>query len=408
MTTPSAPTARPPVAITGLGCLGAAGVGLAAQTTALRSGACGLHRRDDPRLPLAATLPIGRVDADLPRLPGRTAALAVVAGAEALAGAGLHAGNRADIAVVIGSCTAGMPESERDFLDGGDADAVWPSYRRQQTHCLTAMVARHLGCGGLRSAHSVACASAAAALIEATELVRSGRAERVLAIGADALCRLTMAGFHSLHLVDPAGCRPFAGNRAGMSLGEGAAALVVESAASVGRRGARPLAWLAGWGLRADAYHITSPDPAGTQLDRAIADALSDAGVAASSIGYVSAHGTGTVDNDACEAVVIARRFGAVPMASCKRTYGHTLGAAAAIEAVACCLALAGQEIWPSAGAADAVDAGNGHVLAGPEIVRRARPARLDAVLSTTLAFGGVNAALVFTPGDGPSPGEAP
>ena len=381
------------LAITGLGCIGAPGSGLAAQAHALERGACHLARADDPRLPLARQLPIGRVADLLPPLPSRTAALAARAGAEALAEAGLGRAERGEVAVVIGSCTAGISESEHDFLER-DQQHAWPSYRRQQTHRLTAMVARVLACGGMRSTHSVACASAAAAIAEAAEVVRSGIAPVALAIGADALTRLTMAGFASLQLIDAQGCRPLIRERGGMSLGEGAGALVIEDAAHARARGAPPRASLLGWGLRSDAYHATSPDPHGAQLERAVAEALADAGVAPGAVGYVNAHGTGTADNDACETTTLARLFGAVPTASCKRTYGHTMGAAAAIEAVAVCLALRAQTLWPSAGA------DLGEALTGVEVVRAGRAGALDVVLSTTLAFAGVNAALVFGRGE--------
>jgi len=376
------------LAITGLGCIGAPGAGLAAQERALMTGACHLASADDARLPLARNLPIGRVIGSLPPLPSRTAALAVRAGAEALADAGLGRATRSEVAVVIGSCTAGLSESEGDFL--ADCQRAWPSYRRQQTHRLTAMVARVLACGGMQSTHSVACASAAAAIAEAAEIVRSGIAPVALAIGADALTRLTMAGFASLQLIDPRGCRPLIRERGGMSLGEGAGALVIEDAGHARARGATPRAALLGWGLRSDAHHATRPDPHGAQLERAVREALADAGAAPGAVGYVSAHGTGTTDNDACEATALARIFGAVPTASCKRTYGHTMGAAAAIEAVAVCLALRSQALWPSAGAE------LGEALTGVEVVRAHRAGALDVVLSTTLAFAGVNAALAF------------
>lgn len=378
-----------PVAITGLGCLGAPGAGLAAQRAALAAATCGLACETGP-LPLAARLPVGRVRAALPPLPMRTAALAVVAGREALTQAGLAPGARGDLALSLGSCTAGIAESERDFLTRDPAHP-WPSYRRQPSDRMTAMVARVLGCGGPLATHSVACASAAAAIVEAAEIVRAGIAPVALAIGADALTRLTMAGFASLQLVDAEGCRPLIAERGGMSLGEGAGALVLEDPAHARARGARVLATLAGWGMRADAYHATAPDPHGAQLERAVRDALADAGARPDTIGYVSAHGTGTADNDACEAGVLARLFGAVPTASSKRTYGHTMGAAAAIEAVGCCLALQEGRLWASAGAE------LGTPLGGVEVLRATREARPAAVLSTTLAFGGVNAALVLT-----------
>ncbi len=378
-----------PLAITGLGCVGAPGMGIECQLQALSSAACGLSRRDDPRLPLSLKVPIGRVCAPLPHVPSRTAALAVAAAREALRAARVPADRRGDMGVVVGTCTAGLPESEHEYLTLGP-DATSLAYRRQQAHRTTQAVARLGRCGGVQSTHSVACASAAAAIVEAMELVRSGSCPWVLVVGADAMTRVTMAGFTSLQLVDPDGCRPLIRERQGMSLGEGAAALLIEDPDHARRRGATVLASVLGWGLRADGYHVTSPDPAGTQLERALADSLADAGVASGDVDYVNAHGTGTRDNDDCESAVLARTFGAIPTASWKRTYGHTMGACAAIEAVGCCLALREQALFPSAGA----ESGTG--IDGIEVVRARRAAKVDVVCSTTLAFGGVNAAIIF------------
>jgi len=388
---PPVPSRRPgrPLAITGLGCVGAPGLGLDAQLRALHTGRSHLSRSQRGDLPLAQRVPIGRVDALLPPLPSRTAALALLAGRQALADAGLDAGARGELGVVVGTCTAGLPESERAYLGQGP-DATSPIYRWQQAHRTTQAVARLLHCGGAQSTHSLACASAAAALVEAAELVRSGQCPMVLVIGADALTRLTMAGFFSLQLVDEQGCRPFLTERRGMSLGEGAAALVIEDAEHARRRNAPPQASFLGWGLRADGYHSTTPDPHAVQLQLAIRESLADAGLGPGAVGYVNAHGTGTRDNDECEARALGAIFGMVPIASAKRIYGHTMGACAAIEAVACCLALRHQRLWPSAGGQD------GTPLPGIDLVQNARPGSLAVACSTTLAFGGVNAALLF------------
>ena len=378
-----------PLAITGLGCIAAPGKGLDAQLAALSAGSCGLLLHQIAGLPLAAKLPVARVTAALPRLPGRTMALAWLAANEALEHARLPPDARGDIAVIVGSCTGGMPESEQAFLTHGSA-SIEPCYRRQHPHRVAQAMARLLHLGGIQNTHTLACASAAAAIIEAAELVRTGRHPVVIAIGSDALTRVTMAGFNSLQLVDPLGCRPLVLERSGMSLGEAAAALIIEDPEHARRRGATPVASLLGWGLSADAYHLTSPDPSGTFLRRAITDCLADAGLEPGAVGYVNAHGTGTRDNDQCESTVLSELFGAVPTASSKRTFGHSMGAAAAVEALACCLALREQCLWPSAGAA------GGTPLPGIDVVAKARHARLDVAFSTTLAFGGINSCLAF------------
>lgn len=389
-----APAHRPfaagtPVAVTGMGCIGAPGEQLEDQCRALTTGWCGLQASHLPGLPLAARLPVARVAAPLPPIPGRTAALALAAARAALSQARLEPHERGEVAVVVGTCTAGLPESEADYLSLGP-EATSPAYRRQQAHRTTQAVARLLRLGGAQSTHSVACASAAAALVEAIELVRSGIAPIVVAIGADALTRITMAGFASLQLVDALGCTPLIDERRGMSLGEGAAALVIEDPAHARARGVPVQGTLMGWGMRADGFHATTPDPTARELTTAIRDALRDGRCRPEDVDYVCAHGTGTRDNDACEIRALSDCFGAVPTASWKRTYGHTMGACAAIEAVGAILALQAQRHFPSAGA----DLGT--PLAGVDVVRQARTARLRTVVSTTLAFGGVNAALLI------------
>ncbi len=146
--------------------------------------------------------------------------------------------------------------------------------------------------------------------------------------------------------------------------------------------------------MRSDGYHATTPDPGARQLRLAIDQALVDAGLHRCDLGYVNAHGTGTRENDHCEALALSELFGSIPTASWKRTYSHTMGACAAIEAVGCCLARQQQSLFPSAGVE------RGTPMDGIEVVARCRPARLTSVLSTTLAFGGVNAALVFGQAD--------
>ncbi len=373
-----------PLAITGVGAISTAGAGVARLRTALLAGRDGLATYTDAALPLAASLPVGRVTVDLPSGP-RGAVLAELAAREALAQAGLP---RAALGLILGSCTGGMRESEAVYLGQGPGP-VAPVYRNQPIGRTLARLRQRLGLRGPGSAHAEACASVACALVEAATWVRGGLVPAVLVVGADPLTRLTMAGFASLQVVDPAGCRPFTTDRAGMSLGEGAVALVIENTEHARRRGATVLGSLLGWGQAADAHHGTAPDPSGTWLERAVREALTDGDLPSDRVGYVSAHGTGTRDNDASEAAALARIFGAVPVASTKRVVGHTMGAAAGFGVVAALLAVQGAGLSPSAGA-------EGPTLTEVEVVRVHRAGRCDAALVTCLAFGGVNAALVL------------
>jgi len=242
---------------------------------------------------------------------------------------------------------------------------------------------------------SSACASAALAVDAALRDLRAGVVDVALTGGADSLSRLTYSGFNAMRAVDEAPCRPFRADRAGMSLGEGAAVLVLETEAHAGARGARPIAELRGAGASCDASHMTAPQPEGQGAARAMRRALADAGVGGDGVAFVNAHGTGTPLNDGAEALALASVFGEraprVPVSATKASVGHLLGSAGAIEAVAAVLCLRDREVHPTAGeglpdAALAVNLVQGAPLALPPGV----------ALSTDFAFGGANAALVL------------
>ena len=351
---------------------------------ALRAGTDGLTQFTRPDLPLTDRFPVAAVDVPLPPGP-RGAALAEVAALEALAESGLAP---AALGLAVGSCTGGMRGSEARYLTHG------PEHRdrRYLDHPvgrLAERLQRRLGLGGTSTTHSEACASAACAIAEAMEWIRAGLVPAMLVVGVDPLTRLTLAGFASLQVIDPIGCRPFTEQRAGMSLGEGAVAFVLEDASFARARGARPIASLLGWGVQAEGHHGTAPEPSGRWLAKAITAALADAQVQAIEIGCVIAHGTGTRDNDACEAQALSGVFGRVPVSSVKRTVGHTMGAAAAFNLAAACWAVRDDHLIASAG-------GDGDIIAGLDLVRAARPAAVELAVATSLAFGGVDAALVI------------
>ena len=375
------------VAITGIGALSAAGSDLAALTGALVAGRAGLSLVKDPALPLAALLPVGAVRTVLPEREPRTVALALHAGAAALADAG-HP-NPTGIGLALGSCTGGMHAGEQVYLNDGP-DRIAAAYRHQPVGRTAVRVAQRLRLRGPVTAHAEACASAANALAEALLWIRSGLTPMVLVIGADALTRITMAGFHSLKVVDSAGCRPFTQERAGMSLGEGACAVLLEDPAHARRRNARIHATVLGCGLAADAHHATAPDPSGRWMERAIRDALAEAQVAPAAIGFVAAHGTGTRDNDAHEATTLNRLFGQVPTASHKRSLGHTLGAAAAFGVAAAVISVRDGVLLPNCGQPDDTS------LPDLDLGQRVRRQAPGLALVTCVAFGGVNAACVI------------
>jgi 3-oxoacyl-[acyl-carrier-protein] synthase II len=266
-------------------------------------------------------------------------------------------------------------------------------------------VARALGARGPVATYSSACSSGALALGAALEALRQGEVEVAVAGGADSLCRLTYAGFNALRSVDETPCRPFRASRAGMSFGEGAAVLVLETLERAQARGAVILGELCGAASSCDAHHMTAPEPSGAGAAAALAAALADAGLTPEAVDFVNVHGTGTPLNDAAEWQALSTVFGAraanLPVAATKALLGHLLGCAGAIEAVVTLLCLRAGEVHPVPrvdGEESDPELGAALVLDRPLTLPGARVA-----VSTSLAFGGSNAALVFArePGAG-------
>ncbi len=241
---------------------------------------------------------------------------------------------------------------------------------------------------------SNACASGANAIGHAWEMLRSGRAEKVLTGGYDMLCQLTYAGFDSLQALSPAPCRPFDAQRDGLTLGEGAAILTLETLAHAQKRGAEILGEIIGYGAATDTHHLTQPHPEGKAALAAMTAACASAKLSPAQIDYVNAHGTATPHNDATEAAAINRWAGEhaknLSVSSTKSSIGHSLGAAGAIEAVACLMALRGQWLPPQD------TTGTTDPACQFKIVRRPIDAKIETALSNSFGFGGANATLIF------------
>jgi 3-oxoacyl-[acyl-carrier-protein] synthase-1 len=296
------------------------------------------------------------------------------------------------VGIVIGTSTSGIAETEGAIRAHRDNGALPDSfhYAQQEMASPSTMLARELGVVGPAYAHSSACASGAKAIASAARLIKMGMCDAVITGGVDTLCAFTVAGFSALESVSAARCNPLSANRNGINIGEGAALfLMTREPAAVA---------LCGWGEASDGHHMSAPDPAGSGARIAIAEALARAGIAASQIDYINLHGTATIQNDAMESRVVADLFGpGVAVSSTKGLTGHALGAAAALEAAFCWLAMQDQNaegqlpahVWD--GQADpALPALN---VAAPG-ARLGRP--LDWALSNSFAFGGSNAVLVL------------
>jgi len=239
-----------------------------------------------------------------------------------------------------------------------------------------------------------ACASGANAIGHAYEMLHHGRAEKVLTGGYDALCHLTFAGFDSLQALAPTPCRPFDAERNGLTLGEGAAVLTLETLASAEKRGAEILGEIIGYGAATDTHHLTQPHPDGNAALAAMNAACASAGLSPGQIDYVNAHGTATPQNDATEAVAINRWADAhapeLQVSSTKASIGHLLGAAGAVEAVVCLMALRGQWLPPE------ISLNKVDPVCRFQIVREPTDKKIETALSNSFGFGGANASLIF------------
>jgi 3-oxoacyl-[acyl-carrier-protein] synthase II len=236
-----------------------------------------------------------------------------------------------------------------------------------------------------------ACASGTNAIGHAFECVRSGKYQHVLTGGYDALSELVFVGFDSLQAATPEKCRPFDRDRSGMVLGEGAAVLALENLHVARKRGAKILGEIIGYGISTDNHHLTQPNPSGSGPRRAMEQALSSAALTPDKVDYINAHGTATPFNDAAEGKAIAELFKRIPVSSTKSMIGHSLGAAGAIEAVICLLALQDQFLPPNIN----FRAPDPNLDLGI-VANKSRGAKIDIVLSNSFGFGGTNASILI------------
>ena len=386
--------------ITGLGIVSAAGLGVEETWRAVAAGASGLKPLSLFQSPRYGQNPTGEIQRDLialgaPTRASRSDKLGWLAARDAIADAGVDLKNLGDRAgIILGTSVGGSYDSElflTTLIKRGKMRAR-PT-RFHECSSTVDLIAEEFGLYGPGMALATACSSSALAIATAAEMIMAGEAEVMLTGGADSLSRMTWGGFHSLLLVDAAGCRPFDATRAGMSHGEGAAILVLESEASARRRGAKILARLSGWGTSCDAYHATAPHPQGAGATAAMQAALRRAKLEPSAIGYVNAHGTGTRDNDQAEAIALKTVFHnrVPPFSSTKRVFGHALAASGAMEAVVCVEALRRQELPPNPGFSKC------DPTIGLEPVTESRHASLTHVMSNSFGFGGNNGVLIFS-----------
>src|SRR6266567_3383374 len=303
---------------------------------------------------------------------------------------------------VIGTTSGGMSYGERYYRSLSEAGPLrhaptWIANYPAQKPVIDAQEA--MGISAPCQVIANACASGTNAIGHAFECVRSGRYQRVLAGGYDALAEMVFVGFDSLQASTPEKCRPFDQHRSGMVLGEGAAVLAMENLELARRRGAPVLAEIIGYGISTDNFHITQPEPSGSGPRQAMQRALESAHISAAGVDYINAHGTATLFNDAAEGRAISTLFNGVPVSSTKSMMGHSLGAAGAIEAIVCLLALEHQFLPANINFSRLDDDLDLNIVAN-----EARPAAVRTALSNSFGFGGTNASVVMRKFP-PSPG---
>lgn len=413
-TTATGDTTDDPV-VTGLGAVSPLGL-TAADTwqglVAGRSGIGPIRSFDASELPVRIAGEVDGFDAGAvlgskrARRTARFSQLAVAAAREAIADAGVDVDAAAErIGVIVNSAVGGVPETQEAVaaLVADGPRAVSPFFVPTTILNMPACeVAIDLGVHGPVSASALACASGNHALLEARRLILAGEADVVLAGGTDAgitaamFAGLANMGPMSQRNDDPEGAsRPFDADRDGFVFGEGAVILVVESAAHARARGAEMYGSVAGGALTADGFHMSAPEPSGAHAARAIAQALERTGTRPEDIDYLCAHGTGTRANDAVESLAIHRALGphatAVPVSSPKSMTGHMIGAAGALSAMACLLAMRDGVLPPTINLHDPDPACDlDHVA----LIAREAPVRTAVV--NAFGFGGQNCVVVL------------
>ncbi len=399
------------VVITGLGTVNAVAADTLQFSYALRNGVCGIDAVTVFDTTDFRTRTGGEVKNFVPRevIPSdfsikrmsRSDLMAFVAALEALKDAELFPFPdrlRMDTGVVVGGGAGGMLEAEtvyRRYLADANRGVYYSNFSAFNCASSADHITSKLKLMGPKTTFMTACSSGATAIGYAGDLVRDGAADIIIAGGTEPLCRITYTAFNALQAVDGEYCKPFDKNRRGLSLGEGAGMLILEELGHALNRGVRIYGELLGYGVSADSYHMTAPEPQGAGAVRCMRAALSDSGVSIDQVDYINAHGTATPANDVMETRAIKAVFGKrayrIPVSSTKSMTGHTLGAAGAIEAVAGILGIYQGFIPPTI-----------HLIEpDPEcdldyVSEGSRDADLNIVLSNSFAFGGNNTVLAL------------
>jgi len=402
-------TSSSAVAVTGLGIVTSIGTGRQKFWDAILAGRCGFTpvKSFDTRdygVHVGAEISDFCADDHIlelqPASIGRTSQLAIAASRLALEDGSLDLSgvNRDRVGACVGT-TSGEPNAierfDDQYVQGRIGEVGGEFLKGYPCHVIPLHVASELDLTGEAMMIPTACAAGNYAIAHACDLLRNGKADYMLAGGADSFSRITYAGFARLGAIAPELCQPFDRNRKGMIPGEGAAILLLEPTARASARGASIYCEIIGYGFACDAHHMTAAHPEGEGAARAMRLALEHSGLQSSDVDYISAHGTGTLTNDRLETIAVKKAFGSyaynVPISSVKSMLGHTMGAASAIEAAVCALAITDGCIPPTMHWRE-----RDNECDLDYVANSARKHKVKVAMNNAYAFGGNNSSLIL------------
>jgi 3-oxoacyl-[acyl-carrier-protein] synthase-1 len=390
--------------VTGIGIISCIGNNLAENLAAMMQSRSGIGQITHVDTILKGEIPVGEVKAgheELFRLAGipftegysRNALLGIIAAREAFLDAGPGSQPEVRTGLISATTVGGMDKCEQhysDFLDNDTRNIYIESYDCADS---TEKIADQLGISDFVSTISTACSSAANAILLGARMIRAGELDRVVAGGCESLTKFHLSGFNALKILDKEPCKPFDENRGGITLGEGAAYIVLESEEMI-RKSPKPVyAELVGWGNACEAFHQTASSPDGTGAFLAMKKALEVSGLEPGAVDYINAHGTGTDNNDLAEGNAIERLFsGKIPMVSSTKPFtGHTTSAAGSTEAILSILCLQHQVVWPNLNFKTPMKELRFH-----PVEKLITDLPVNVVLSNSFGFGGNDTSLVF------------
>ena len=392
------------VYITGIGIISAIGNNVTETRDHLKRGQTGIHKANQLKSRYVEIFPFGEVPFSTLELKeragisqekgiSRTEVLALLAFQQAIEDASLNSQDLSsqELALLSASTVGGMSMTDQLYQDAkkiGEPSDYLASYNIGEH---TNNLLKRFGIKGVSATFNTACSSSANSIMMGAKLIKSGRCKRAIAGGTDALAKFTVNGFNALQILSPKPCMPFDKNRSGLTLGEGAAYLVLESEEVVGNK--KIYGEVSGYGNANDAFHPSSISDEAIGIIASISEALNEADLQPEAINYINTHGTGTENNDISEQTGMHKIFGKVPPFQSTKTYtGHTLAAAGAIEAVFSLLAINNKELYPSLNCENPMD--DYHIT---PIRDYENGYEINHVLSNSFGFGGNCSSLIFS-----------